>query len=108
MKESPQSGPGVECPACQSRLLWSEASVDVPFKCPTRDAEVTVREWYKRGVTWSAMAIAPAYLFGLRDLGFLMFIGVALFPTAVVLSSVIRRFCLVRLRLIDSVSLNLT
>jgi hypothetical protein len=110
MSESPQWGPGPECPACQSRLLWSEASVDVPFKCPTCDAEVTVPEWYKRGVTWSAMAIAgaTAYQFGLRDLGFLMFIGVALFPVAVVLSSVIRRFCLIRLRLIDSVSLNLT
>jgi hypothetical protein len=83
--------------------------VDTPFRCPTCDAEVTVPEWYKRGLTWSAMAIAGvmAYQFGLRDLVFLMFIGAAFFPVGVVLSSVIRRFWLVRLRLSDSVSLNL-
>ena len=102
--------PGLECPACQSRLLWTEVSVDTPFKCSTCEVEVTVPDWYKRGVTWSAMTIAGmmAYQFGLRDLIFLLFIGIAFIPVGVVLSIVIRRFWLVRHRLTDSVSLNLT
>jgi len=63
-----------------------------------------------RGVTWSAMVIAGvmAYEFGLRDFAFLMCVGIGFIPAGVVLSSVIRRFLLVRLRLTDSMSLNLT
>jgi hypothetical protein len=110
MSESFKSGPGLECPACHARLLWTEVSVDTPFKCPHCDKEVAVPAWFHRGLTWSAMAIAGvmAYQFGLRDLVFLLFIGIAFIPVGVVLSIVIRRFWLVRLRLTESVSLNLT
>ena len=83
--------------------------MDTPFKCPNCDVEVAVPGWFHRGLGFSAIAIAGlmAYQFGLRDLVFLTFVGVAFFPVGVVLSSVIRRFWLVRLRLSDSVSLNL-
>src|SRR4051794_23877133 len=99
MSESPQWGPGLECPACQSRLSWPEVSVDTPFKCPNCEAEVAVPGWFNRGVTWSAMVIAGvmAYEFGLRDFAFLMRVGIGFIPAGVVLSSVIRRFLLVRL-----------
>ena len=82
--ESLQWGPGLECPACQSRLSWTEVSVDLPFRCPTCDTEVTVPDWYKRGLTWSAMAIAGlmAYQFGLRDLVFCCSSGSPLFQSA--------------------------
>lgn len=85
-------------------------STDTPFKCPNCDVEVVVPGWFNRSLTLSAMAIAGlvAYEFGLRDLMFLMFVGFGFIPVGVVLSIVIRHLWLVRLRLSDSVTLNLT
>lgn len=84
--------------------------MDTPFKCPNCDVEVAVPGWFSRGLSLSAMSIATlmAYELGLRDFAFLMFVGIGFFPVGVVLSSLIRRFWLVRLRLSDSVALNLT
>ncbi len=66
-------------------------------------------EWYGRSVVWGAMVVVGviAYVLGLRGGLWLIFVSVAFLPLDIVLSIVVRRFCSIKLRLSDSLSMDL-
>ncbi|SRR6266567_3650985 len=91
MKTSGATG-SVSCPACSSRLKWTELKFGEPFVCPHCRCELQVPQRYSVWMHWTTVVLCfiVAYFTADSFTKMLLIVLISYFPVAMIVTTIFR------------------